>query len=202
MKTDVVLLKARIKPWLADLLDEAGLQSLLDRKLAGSRIVIEIAPEKDSKHLLCHAYARPERDKRVSKKQRAQWEKAWRKITEDKKAVVCRLSYALQCAGADSQEEAAAHYVVQTDTDKGWFDEISAWYDTEHMPGLASVPGTIHAVRFLNADQGPKSIACYDLKNEDVLGSPPWLAVRATDWSSKCRPHFKNTLRTMFRVLS
>jgi|UniRef100_UPI004047B621 hypothetical protein len=201
MKTDVVLLKGRIKPWLADLLDESSLQALMDRKLVGSRIVIEIAPEKDTKHLLCHAYARLKSNKRVSKKQRTQWEKAWRKMTEDKKAVVCRLTYALECAGASSKEAAAAHYVVQTDTDKGWFSEISAWYDTEHMPGLASVPGTIHAVRFLNADQGPKSIACYDLKNEDVLASPAWLAVRATDWSSKCRPHFKNTLRTMFRVL-
>ena len=32
-----------------------------------------------------------------------------------------------------------------------------------------------------------------------VVGSPEWLAVRATDWSSRVRPAFRNTRRTMFR---
>lgn len=201
MKADVVLFKAQIKPALADLLDEAGLQSLMDTALAGSRIVVQVQPSSDARRLLCYAYARPAQAMKVGKKLHAQWQRSWRKITGDKKAIVCRLTYALECAGASSGEQPQAHYVVETDTDKGWFDEIAAWYDTEHMPGLASVPGTVHAVRFLNADEGPKSIACYDLKQENVLGSPPWLAVRGTAWSSHCRPHFKNTLRTMFRVL-
>jgi len=30
-----------------------------------------------------------------------------------------------------------------------------------------------------------------------VLGSPPWLTVRATDWISRVRPHVRNTRRTM-----
>lgn len=94
------------------------------------------------------------------------------------------------------------HYVVEMDPEAGWRDELERWYDTEHMPGLAAVPGCIHARRLLNAGHGPLSLACYDLVTQETLGSPPWLAVRATDWSSRVRPHFTNTRRTMMEVLA
>lgn len=95
-----------------------------------------------------------------------------------------------------------SHYVVETDPEAGWQPELERWYDTEHMPGLASVPGCILAQRYYNHDQGPFSLACYDLVAESVLGSPPWLAVRGTPWSDIVRPHFTNTKRTMFRALA
>ena len=105
-------------------------------------------------------------------------------------------------AGASAQAPARFHYVVETDPEDGWFDEISRWYDEEHMPGLASVPGCIHAWRYLNrSGNGPVSFACYDLASEDTLGSPAWLAVRHTAWSDRARPHFTNTRRTLFRVV-
>ncbi|MGJ7603399.1 hypothetical protein ACSFA7_03580 [Variovorax sp. LT1R20] len=104
--------------------------------------------------------------------------------------------------GASAGERPRFHYVVETDPETGWLDEISRWYDTEHMPGLAAVRGCVRAMRFLNRGAGPLSLACYDLQREDVLGSPPWLAVRATAWSGIARPHFTNTKRTMFRVIA
>jgi hypothetical protein len=70
------------------------------------------------------------------------------------------------------------------------------------MPGLAGVPGCVHAMRMLNHDAGPLSLACYDLVSEDTLGSPPWMAVRQTAWSDIARPHFMNTKRTMFAVVA
>lgn len=108
----------------------------------------------------------------------------------------------LGIAGASAGERPRFHYVVETDPETGWLDEISRWYDTEHMPGLAAVPGCVRAMRFLNRGAGPLSLACYDLLRDDVLGSPPWLAVRATAWSDIARPHFTNTKRTMFRVVA
>lgn len=104
--------------------------------------------------------------------------------------------------GACAGELARFHYVVETDPETGWFDEIARWYDTEHMPGLAAVPECVRAMRFLNRGGGPLSLACYDLLREDVLGSAPWLAVRATAWSDIARPHFTNTRRTMFQVVA
>jgi hypothetical protein len=114
---------------------------------------------------------------------------------------ISRLERMLEVAGASAGEPPVFHYVVEMDPDSGWMPELSDWYDTEHMPGLAKVRGCIRARRFLNHDHGPLSLACYDLVTEETLGSPPWLAVRGTAWSSRMRPHFTNTLRTMFEVI-
>lgn len=110
---------------------------------------------------------------------------------------VSRLELVQDLAGASKGEAATRHYAVETDPEDGWEEDIVRWYTEEHLPGLASVPGTIRARRFVNHDAGPRSHACYALVAEDTLGCPPWLAVRGTEWSSRVRPHFTNTRRTM-----
>lgn len=112
---------------------------------------------------------------------------------------VSRLEQVFSINGASRGITPVFHYVVEMDPESGWMPELSQWYDTEHMPGLAKVPGCIRASRFLNHDHGPLSLACYDLVTEDTLGSAPWLAVRGTPWSDRMRPRFTNTKRTMFR---
>ena len=121
---------------------------------------------------------------------------------------VSRLQLALQPNAVSRSEIPQFHYVVETDTDEGWFNEIARWYDEEHMLGLAAVPGCVSAMRLVNldaknvaGDNRPRSFACYDLTSPDVLGSPPWLAVRHTAWSDVARPHFKNTQRTMMEII-
>ncbi|WP_231495561.1 DUF4286 family protein [Hylemonella gracilis] len=113
-----------------------------------------------------------------------------------------RLEKQLDLPGVSQGQEPHAHYVVETDADEGWMQEIERWYADEHLPGLASVPGCIRAQRWTNHDGGPRSLACYDLVSETTLGSVPWLAVRGTPWSDRTRPHFRNTRRTMFQRLS
>lgn len=114
---------------------------------------------------------------------------------------ISRLERVFDTPGASANAAPMFHYVVEMDPEAGWMPELSAWYDTEHMPGLAKVTGCIRASRYLNHDHGPLSLACYDLVSEETLGSPPWLAVRGTEWSSRMRPRFTNTRRTMFEVL-
>jgi hypothetical protein len=111
---------------------------------------------------------------------------------------VSRLEQVFAAPGRSAGARAAFHYVVEMDPEEGWMPEISRWYDGEHMPGLAAVEGCILALRLLNHDHGPHSLACYDLVTDQALTSPPWLAVRATAWSDITRPHFTNTIRTMF----
>jgi len=113
-------------------------------------------------------------------------------------AQVSRLQSQMKLAGASASATAQHHYVVETDPEAGWDAEIYRWYNEEHMPGLSRVPGCVLAQRMLNLDYAPRSFACYDLTSADVMGSPPWLAVRGTAWSDICRPHFTNTLRTRF----
>ena len=104
-------------------------------------------------------------------------------------------------AGASAREEAPFRYVVETDVVPAAEADFNAWYDTEHAPGLASVPGTVHAARHVDVHPSgsPHYIAVYDLSRPETLGSPGWLAVRGTDWSARVRPEFRNTKRTMYR---
>jgi hypothetical protein len=93
----------------------------------------------------------------------------------------------------------AVHYVVEADVSPLNQSQFDAWYFEEHLPGLASVPGTIRAARYLRlTGAGPKSYACYDLVSLDVTKTAPWLAIRHTAWSDRVRPMFLNTLRTEF----
>ena len=127
----------------------------------------------------------------------------WQQALPDASAVkVSRLQTIFTLPGHSSEQQAVHHYVVETDADEGWMPEISRWYDTEHMPGLAAVPGCTLAMRLFNHDHGPLSHALYGLVDSTTLGSPAWLAVRGTEWSSRTRPHFVNTRRCMFRLLS
>lgn len=124
-------------------------------------------------------------------------EAAWHAHTGHE-AQVSRMQSQMKLAGASESAAAQHHYVVETDPEAGWDAEIYRWYNEEHMPGLSRVPGCVLAQRMLNLDHTPRSFACYDLTSADVMGCPPWLAVRATAWSDVCRPHFTNTLRTRF----
>jgi hypothetical protein len=112
-----------------------------------------------------------------------------------------RLQPVFDAPGASRGEAAPFHYVVETDVAAEHEADLNAWYDGEHMPGLAACPGSVRARRFRNPDGSPRYHSCYDLVRTETLASEPWLAVRRTAWSDRVRPHFRNTKRTMFRRL-
>ena len=53
---------------------------------------------------------------------------------------------------------------------------FNAWYDTEHVPALARVPGVLSARRFRTAagGSGPKYVALYHLTSPAVVDSAEW----------------------------
>jgi hypothetical protein len=114
-------------------------------------------------------------------------------------ATVSQLLLLMDLPGASAGEAAPYHYVVETDVAPDREEDFNAWYDHEHLQGLASVAGTVRAQRFRTIDGQTRYHACYDLTRPETLGSPPWLAVRGTPWSDRVRPAFLNTRRTMFR---
>ncbi|OZI34014.1 hypothetical protein CAL29_10665 [Bordetella genomosp. 10] len=103
--------------------------------------------------------------------------------------------------GASADQPAPWHYIVETDVLAEAEQDFNAWYEEEHLPGLASVPGTVRARRYV-CDAAPRYHACYDLHTRETFGSPPWLAVRASSWSDRVRPSFRNTKRTMFQAVA
>ncbi len=167
--------------------------------------VHRIAYSTEQKTLYC--YAKFAVQKNITLNQIDALQAIWNKAFKSQ-ARVSRLQLGLQPHCPSKNETPLFHYVVETDTDTGWWDEIMRWYDTEHMLGLARVPGCVSAMRLINLDarceandNRPRSFACYDLTSPDVLTSAPWLAVRHTAWSDVARPHFTNTLRTMMTII-
>jgi hypothetical protein len=146
-----------------------------------------------------HVYLRFSKPTDIQENDCASFEKIWLTLT-GLAAQVSRLQEVMHLNGPYSDTPMGVHYVVETDPEEGWAPEIYKWYDEEHMPGLARVPGCVVARRYLNLDHRPRSFACYDLHNPEVLSTAPWLAVRGSAWSDVCRPHFTNTLRTMFHT--
>jgi hypothetical protein len=112
---------------------------------------------------------------------------------------VTRLDPLLDVPGASAGVATPFRYIVETDVVRAQEAEFNRWYDREHLPGLAAVPGTAHATRYRDPVAGPRYHACYDIATSATVGSPPWLAVRATPWSDRVRPAFRNTKRTLFR---
>ncbi|MCD0503552.1 DUF4286 family protein [Bordetella petrii] len=119
--------------------------------------------------------------------------------TQYPRAQAVALAPTTDLAGQAAGQSAPWFYIVETDIKPGAEADFDRWYEEEHLPGLAAVPGTVRARRYLAADASPRYYACYELASRETFGSPAWLAVRATDWSSRVRPHFINTKRTMFR---
>lgn len=114
--------------------------------------------------------------------------------------VISRLAIQDFIKGKADRASAPNRYVVEMDPESGWSEELFSWYDQEHLPGLASVPGCVSATRCINLDHSPHSFAFYDLMNPEVLGCEAWLNVRNTAWSDRVRPHFTNVKRTMFNI--
>ena len=102
--------------------------------------------------------------------------------------------------GAAAAQSAGWHYVVETDVLTAAEQDFNDWYSEEHLPGLAAVPGCVRAIRLQQTAGSPRYHALYLLETRETFGSEAWLKVRATDWSSRVRPNFINTKRTMFEI--
>jgi hypothetical protein len=76
--------------------------------------------------------------------------------------------------------------------------EFNAWYDKEHIPALAAVPGVLCARRFRGTGNR-KYIALYHLESPDVVESAEWKRARESDWSSRIVPQFRDHLRLVLR---
>ena len=77
--------------------------------------------------------------------------------------------------------------------------EFNEWYDHEHIPALAAVPGTLCARRFRDASGPHRYLALYHLASPDVPTTDAWKQAASTPWTEKLRPHFRNHLRIASR---
>ena len=67
--------------------------------------------------------------------------------------------------------------------------EFNAWYDEEHIPYLAAVPGTLCARRFKTVVGTQKYLAIYHLESPAVFTSEAFKTAVETPWTHRLRPH-------------
>ena len=77
---------------------------------------------------------------------------------------------------------------------------FNAWYDTEHVPALARVPGVLSARRYRTSEGNPKYVALYHLTSPDIVDTPEWKqASGSTPMPAHVREHIGNRLRLVCR---
>jgi hypothetical protein len=77
--------------------------------------------------------------------------------------------------------------------------EFNAWYNEEHLPALAAVPGCLCARRFRMDGGTHKYVSFYHLNAPELQASPAWRKAAGTPWTEKMRPHFRDPLRIVLR---
>jgi len=77
--------------------------------------------------------------------------------------------------------------------------EFNEWYDKEHIPALAAVPGVLSARRFRGTGGSRKYVALYHLATPAVQESAEWKTARQSEWTSNLQPHFRDHLRLVCR---
>jgi hypothetical protein len=78
---------------------------------------------------------------------------------------------------------------------------FNVWYDNEHVPALARVPGVLCARRFRNtAGGGPKYVALYHLTSPGIPDGSEWKAASgSTPMPEHIRPQISDRLRLVCR---
>ena len=82
-----------------------------------------------------------------------------------------------------------------TNVDAGEFHD---WYDTEHVPERARVPGFLTSRRWIGADNSHLSLATYDLDAVSVLQGTAYSAIageNASPWTKRMTSRVKRILR-------
>ena len=92
--------------------------------------------------------------------------------------------------------EANALLAVAIDVAPAIEPEFNEWYNAEHLPQLAAVPGVLAARRFQAAGDGvdKKYLALYHMTSPDVRTSAAWSKAANTPWTEKMRPHFRGLI--------
>jgi hypothetical protein len=92
--------------------------------------------------------------------------------------------------------EANGLLVASMNVDPAAEAEFNEWYNKEHLPQLAAVPGVLTARRFQAAgsDVQNKYLALYHLTSAEVSRSDAWSKAANTPWTAKMRPHFRDAL--------
>jgi hypothetical protein len=86
--------------------------------------------------------------------------------------------------------------VASMNVDPAAEHEFNEWYNAEHLPQLAAVPGVLRARRYHSTapDRERQYLALYHLTGPEVARSDAWTKAADTEWTRRMRPHFRDLL--------
>jgi hypothetical protein len=93
-------------------------------------------------------------------------------------------------------DNAGALLLASMNVDSAAEEEFNRWYNTEHLPQLAAVPGVLTARRYRAMDAAPERryVALYHLTDAAVSRSAAWDKAAYTPWTERIGPHFRDLL--------
>ncbi|MBI4507030.1 MAG: hypothetical protein HY691_15980 [Chloroflexi bacterium] len=104
---------------------------------------------------------------------------------------------------------AGALLVVGLDVDPAGDAAFNEWYEVEHLPAMAGVPGVMRARRFklsanaeMRSADPPTYLAIYDLTDPAVQASAEWARRRDTPWAEQARRHVTRRERWVYERIS
>ena len=91
---------------------------------------------------------------------------------------------------------AGALLVASMNVDPTAEHEFNEWYNAEHLPQLAAVPGVLCARRYAStaSDRERQYLALYHMTGPEVPRSDAWTKAADTEWTRRMRPHFRDLL--------
>lgn len=97
---------------------------------------------------------------------------------------------------AVAPSDAGGLLVASMNVDPADEREFNRWYNTEHLPQLAALPGVLSARRFRMSDTASERryLSLYHLRDTNVSRSESWAAASNTTWTERMRPRLRDLL--------
>jgi hypothetical protein len=90
-------------------------------------------------------------------------------------------------------------FLVYTNlVDPKYEEEFNAWYNTEHLPELLTLPGFLDAARYVATRGAPKYLAVYELTSIEAIRSPEFSRRKRTPWENRMSPRATGKNLTRF----
>jgi len=100
-------------------------------------------------------------------------------------------------------------FVVGHEVPQNRHQEFNAWYDTEHIPALLSVPGFLSVRRFKLVERPivnrggsvPQYFTIWDIEDENALASSAFQKAANSRWSDWVRSWYTRKIRSLYRCV-
>jgi hypothetical protein len=130
----------------------------------------------------------------------------WTRQVVDNLRGFTRTEYELvQSLGQPPQGGAPFALFVRLETEPAHDAELNEWYDQEHLPALAGVPGCLAARRYRMTEGSPGSVKylmIYEAENRETIRGNAWTKAATTDWTLHMRPFFRNRKDNVVQLIA